>query len=60
MGSRVNLLGMWILVAVTVGGDIADSVGMLLSVPIASPAYVLIKEATINREQKIKKRNENE
>ncbi|MBE6678085.1 MAG: AI-2E family transporter [Ruminococcaceae bacterium] len=60
MGSRVNLPGMWILAAVTVGGGIAGPVGMLLSVPIASTAYVLIKEATINREQKIEKRNENE
>lgn len=60
MGSRVNLPGMWILAAVTVGGGIAGPVGMLLSVPIASTTYVLIKEATINKEQKIKERNENE
>lgn len=54
MGSRVNLPGMWILAAVTVGGGIAGPVGMLISVPIASTAYVLIREATENRERKIK------
>lgn len=51
MGSRVNLPGMWILAAVTVGGGIAGPLGMLLSVPLASTAYVLIKEATAKKEQ---------
>ena len=55
MGSRVNLPGMWILAAVTVGGGIAGPLGMLLSVPVASTAYVLIKEATIAKEQRLKK-----
>ena len=54
MGSRVHLPGMWILVAVTAGGGIAGPVGMLLSVPIASTAYVLVKEATDKREKKMK------
>ena len=56
MGSRVNLPGMWILAAVTVGGGIAGPVGMLLSVPIASTVYVLVKEATNKREKALKKR----
>jgi len=56
MGSRVNLPGMWILAAVTVGGGIAGPVGMLLSVPIASTVYVLVKEATDKREKALKKR----
>ena len=51
MGSRVNLPGMWILAAVTIGGGIAGPVGMLLSVPIASTAYVLFKEATDKKEK---------
>lgn len=54
MGSRVNLPGMWILASVTVGGSIAGPLGMLLSVPIASTLYVLIKEATAKREEKLK------
>lgn len=51
MGSRVNLPGMWILASVTVGGEIGGPMGMLLSVPIASSAYMLIKEATVKRER---------
>lgn len=58
MGSRVNLPGIWILAAVTVGGGIAGPVGMLLAVPVASTAYVLIKEATLQREQKQSAQNE--
>lgn len=56
MGSRVNLPGMWILAAVTVGGGIAGPVGMLLSVPIASTIYVLVREATDKREKALKER----
>jgi len=51
MGSRVKLPAMWILAAVTVGGGLAGPVGMLLGVPIASTAYVLLREATEQREQ---------
>ena len=53
MGSRVNLPGMWILVAVTLAGGIAGPLGILLAVPISSTIYVLIREATEKREQKI-------
>ena len=50
MGGRVNLPGMWVLAAVTVGGGIGGAVGMLLGVPLASTAYVLLKEETKKRE----------
>lgn len=53
MGKRVNLPAMWILAAVTLGGSIAGPLGMLLSVPTASTLYVLLKEATENREKKL-------
>lgn len=55
MGSRVDLPGMWILAAVTVGGGIAGPIGMLLAVPIASTIYVLIREATNEREKRLRK-----
>lgn len=55
MGSRVNLPSLWILAAVTVGGGIAGPVGMLLGVPIASTAYVLLKEATFARELQLER-----
>lgn len=53
MSSRVSLPGMWILAAVTVGGGIAGAVGMLLAVPLCSTAYVLLREATEKREQRL-------
>ena len=53
MGSRVNLPAIWIMAAVTIGGELAGPVGMLLSVPMASTTYVLIKEATLNRERRL-------
>ncbi len=54
VGSRVNLPAMWVLAAVTVGGNLTGPAGMLLGVPAASAAYELLKEATIKRELKSK------
>ncbi len=54
MGSKVQLPAMWILAAVTVGGGLAGPIGMLLGVPLASTAYVLIREATEAREEKLR------
>ena len=43
---------MWVLAAITVGGNLAGPIGMLLGVPIDSAAYVLLREATDKREFK--------
>lgn len=50
VGSKVNLPAIWVLAAVTVGGNLMGAFGMLLGVPAASAAYALLKEATANRE----------
>lgn len=50
MGARINLPAIWVFAAVTVGGNLAGPVGMLLGVPAASAAYELLKEATSKRE----------
>ena len=52
MGNRVKLPSMWMLAAVTVGGGLGGAVGMLVSVPLASTAYILFKEATVAKEKK--------
>lgn len=52
VGSKINLPAIWVLAAVTIGGNLAGPLGMLLGVPAASAAYALIKEATNLREQK--------
>lgn len=51
VGAKINLPAMWVLAAITVGGNLAGPIGMLLGVPIASAAYALLKEATDRREQ---------
>lgn len=60
VGDRVKLPAMWILAAVTVGGAIGGPVGILISVPLTSTAYVLFNEATDKREQKRKAEQEAE
>ena len=50
VGAKINLPAIWVLAAITVGGNLAGPFGMLLGVPAASAAYALLKEATNNRE----------
>lgn len=52
VGAKINLPAMWVLAAITVGGNLAGPVGMLLGVPAASSAYALLREVTTVREQK--------
>jgi len=54
VGSKINLPAIWVLAAVTIGGNLAGAAGMLLGVPFASAAYALIKEATETKESKEK------
>lgn len=53
VGAKINLPAMWVLAAITVGGNLAGPIGMLLGVPAASAAYTLLKEATQEREKKL-------
>lgn len=52
VGSKIRLPAMWVLAAVTIGGNLGGPIGMLLGVPAASAAYALLKEATDIREKK--------
>lgn len=51
VGSSIGLPGIWVLVAVTVGGGIGGIVGMLLAVPTAATAYKLVKQDVVRRKQ---------
>lgn len=53
VGTKINLPAMWVLAAITIGGNLAGPFGMLLGVPAASAAYALLKEATQEREKKL-------
>ncbi|MBQ3491037.1 MAG: AI-2E family transporter [Oscillospiraceae bacterium] len=46
VGTSVGLSGMWVLVAVSVGGKIMGVAGMFLMIPATSVIYVLVKEIT--------------
>ena len=56
VGAKINLPAMWVLAAITVGGNLAGPFGMLLGVPAASAVYALLKEATNKRESEISKK----
>ena len=43
VGSSIGLPGIWVLAAVTVGGSVLGLVGVVLSVPIASVLYTLLR-----------------
>lgn len=49
VGSSVGLPGMWVLVAVTVGGELMGVAGMLVMIPLASVGYALLREFTERR-----------
>ncbi|MBR3973274.1 MAG: AI-2E family transporter [Oscillospiraceae bacterium] len=49
VGTSIGLPGMWVLVAVTVGGEIMGVGGMLMMIPISSVLYTLAREFTNKR-----------
>ena len=49
VGTSIGLPGMWVLVAVAVGGDLMGVGGMLLMIPVASVLYALLREISNRR-----------
>ena len=49
VGTSIGLPGMWVLVAVTVGGELMGVGGMLVMIPLASVLYTLAGEFTSRR-----------
>ena len=49
VGTSIGLPGMWVLVAVSVGGDLMGVGGMLVMIPISSVLYALLREFTAKR-----------
>lgn len=54
VGTSIGLPGMWVLVAVVVGGDLMGIGGMLLMIPLTSVCYALLREVT---QKRLAKRN---
>ena len=49
VGTSIGLPGMWVLVAVTIGGELMGVGGMLIMIPLASVLYTLLREFTDKR-----------
>ena len=49
VGTSIGLPGMWVLLAVTVGGDLLGIMGMLVMIPIASVIYAILRDVTGKR-----------
>ena len=52
VGSKISLPAIWVLAAITIGGNLAGPLGMFLGVPAMSSIYMLVKEATNARDEK--------
>lgn len=46
VGDSVGLAGMWVLVAITIGGKLMGIIGMFLFIPVVSVLYTLLQEKT--------------
>ena len=44
VGASVGLPSIWVLAAVTIGGNVMGIVGMLIFIPIVSVVYALFRE----------------
>lgn len=49
VGTSIGLPGMWVLLAVAVGGELMGVAGMFLMIPLASVLYVLLRETVLSR-----------
>lgn len=49
VGTSIGLSGMWVLLAVAIGGELMGVAGMFLMIPVASVLYTLLREITNNR-----------
>ncbi len=46
VGNSVGLSGMWVLMAITIGGKLFGIVGMFLMIPVVSVVYTVVQEKT--------------
>ena len=54
VGKNMGLPGIWVLVAITIGGSLFGIIGMIIGLPIASVIYAIIKE---NTDKKLEEKN---
>ena len=51
VGGSIGLPGMWVLMAITIGGALWGGLGMIVAVPIAASLYQMIKDNVAKRQQ---------
>lgn len=49
VGTSIGLSGMWVLVAVAVGGELMGVIGMFLMIPVASVLQTVLRKVTAKR-----------
>lgn len=49
VGTSIGIPGMWVLVAITIGGGVGGILGMLLGVPVVATIYQIMKIITLRR-----------
>jgi len=49
VGTSIGLPGLWVLTAVTVGGGLFGLLGIMLSVPMCSVLYALVRQDVARR-----------
>lgn len=49
VGNSIGLPGIWVLLAISVGGSLFGVLGMLFFIPLTSVIYTLVREATYKR-----------
>lgn len=49
VGTSIGLPGMWVLVAVAIGGELMGVAGMFIMIPVAAVLYTLAREFTAKR-----------
>ena len=52
VGGSIGLPGMWVLMAITVGGALAGIPGMLMAVPLAASLYQIVKDHVRKRQKR--------
>jgi predicted PurR-regulated permease PerM len=62
VGSKVGLPALWVLIAVTIGGNACGIIGMVLNIPICSVLYTLLRENVEKRlgKSRVQKADETE
>ena len=53
VGNSIGLPGMWVLLAISIGGELLGLAGMFLMIPVASVIYTLTREVTNRRLENI-------